>query len=75
MIKFVFLCLFVYFITHVSLKNLLTKKNYMDIVLLLSLRVVFLLLLLFIVIYIVSCFQSKAIECCLQTRLFGPQRK
>lgn len=74
MIKFVFLCLFVYFITHVSLKNLLTKKNYMDIVLLLSLRVVF-LLLLFIVIYIVSCFQSKAIECCLQTRLIGPQRK
>ena len=68
-----FVCLF--YNSHVSLKNLLTKKNYMDIVLLLSLRVVFLLLLLFIVIYILSCFQSKAIECCLQTRLIGPQRK
>ena len=74
MIKFVFMFVCLFYNSHVSLKNLLTKKNYMDIVLLLSLRVVF-LLLLFIVIYILSCFQSKAIECCLQTRLIGPQRK
>ena len=53
MITFVFSCLFVYFITHVSLKNLLTKKNYTDIVLLLSLRVVFVVVVVYCNLYLI----------------------
>ena len=46
-----FVCLF--YNSHVSLKNLLTKKNYMDIVLLLSVRVFFFVVVVYCNLYLI----------------------